>query len=107
MRDATRKPARVRKDKVAYDTDDTALSFETARSKAYKKRMGDLDRALGRNDTRGCALAARVARQSLREKPASARAVLRLDDRARASAARSIALADGSDICLLFQGPEP
>jgi len=89
------------------DADGTPVQFETARSIAYKKRMGDLDRALGRNDTQGCSHAARAARKSLREKPASERSVLRLDDTGRASAARSIVLADGSDICDFFRGPHP
>ena len=84
------------------DNDATPIIFETVRSIAFKQRMGDLDRAQWLNDTRGCARAARVARQSLREKPVSERAVLRLDDAGRAAVARSIALADGSDICDLF-----
>jgi hypothetical protein len=89
------------------DADSTPVQFETARSIAYKRRMGDFDRALGLDDTRGYGRAARVARKALQGRPIAEIPRLKLDDTARASAARSIAIADGSDIRDFFRGVEP
>jgi len=85
------------------DNDSTPLQFETARAHAYHKYCGQLDRASTKaravrplnapvfDSPGGSPDDIRLARQSLREKPARDRAVLRLDDAGRDAAVRTIA----------------